>query len=455
MRNLFVILISAALFFACNKETDNPKDGYEGYTLEWSDEFNANFNTNNWVYETGDGTDYGLPPGWGNAERQLYTTSSQNSIILGDDEGNSVLAIIARKEPGNLKFSSAKITTQNLHGFRFGRIEARIKVPEGKGLWPAFWLLGENITEVDWSGCGEIDIMEVIGHEPNVLHSTVHYTNSDNKHEGDGSGYDFGQSLSQDYHIYRLDWTPEKLIFYLDEIMVHEVEIEEDMKEFLRSFYIIFNIAVGGNWPGDPDETTEFPQQMYIDWVRVYSKDDLVKPDPPVLNIEEETIGNISFDLPRFAFNEAMEQFDNLAAKTYGDGGEPDILTSDIRVEGDSSLLLIYPGGGWGGAFFVIEPEIDASDLAGTTLKFSLNSPAELSDLEIKLESVGTAVSLFLKDYDGTDVGNGFLEYSIPVADFTGLELSDLKIPFALWNPKDQNDEYLSGEILIDNIYFE
>ena len=350
-------MMALLVFFAC-KNSEEAEDGYDGYILEWADEFNANLNTENWVFETGDGTDYGLPPGWGNNERQIYTTSSQNSIILGDDEGNSVLAIIARQEPGNNKYSSAKITSQNLHGFRFGRIEARIKVPKGKGLWPAFWLLGENITEIDWPGCGEIDIMEVIGHQPGVVNSTVHYTNDENKHESDGTGFDSGMDLSANYHIYRVDWSPESMKFYMDDNLVHEVFIMDDMKEFLRSFYIIFNVAVGGNWPGDPDETTVFPQRMLIDWVRVYSKDDLVKPSSPELNIEEEVTGFISFDLPKYAFNESLGQFENLSVTIYGEGGEPEIFTSDIRVDGDSSLVLKYPGGNWGGAFFNMDPVI-------------------------------------------------------------------------------------------------
>lgn len=455
MKNYIFFLLLVTSLIACNNDTDEPTEGYEGYTLVWSDEFNSSFNEQNWVYETGDGTDYGLPPGWGNNERQIYTTSSKNSIILGDEEGNSVLAIIAQKEAGNNKYSSAKITTQNLQSFRFGRIEARIKVPTGKGLWPAFWLLGDNITEIDWSGCGEIDIMEVVGTEPTVVHSTVHYTNNDNKHVGDGTGYDAGVDLSQDYHIYRMDWTDESMKFYFDDNLVHEVSIEADMKEFLRSFYIIFNVAVGGNWPGDPDETTEFPQQMLIDWVRVYSKDGFSAQAAPELVIEEETIGNIDFELPKYAFNETMNPFENIAVKTFGDGGEPDIYTSDVRIDGDSSLVLNYPGGGWGGAFFVLEPVIDGSFLADKTLRFSLNAPPEMTDIEIKLESVATNVSLFLKDYSGVDVGNGFKEYAIPLSDFEGLAFEDFKIPFALWNPKISEEEYLNGEVLLDNIYFE
>jgi beta-glucanase (GH16 family) len=455
IKKYFFLLVLFSLLTACVDDGDQKEGEYDGYTLVWADEFNSSLSPDNWVYETGDGTDYGLPPGWGNAEKQIYTTSSQNSIVLGDEEGNSVLAIIAKKEPGNNNYSSAKITTQGLHSFRFGRVEARIKVPEGKGMWPAFWMMGDNADELDWPGCGEIDVMEVIGNAPSVVNSTVHFTNIDNKHEGDGSAYDAGVNLSDDYHVYRLDWNPESLSFYMDDNLVHEVMIEEDMKEFLRSFYLIFNVAVGGNWPGDPDESTVFPQRMLIDWVRVYSKDDMNIPEEPDLDIAEETLGNISFDLPKYAFNESLGQFEDLVVKTYGDGGEPDITTSDLVVDGDSSLVLAYPGEGWGGAFFILEPVIDASDLAGTTLKFSLNLPDEVTDIEIKLESVATAVSLFLKDYTGVDVGQGYLEYAIPVSDFEGLSLVDLKIPFALWNPKVAGDEYFQGEILLDNIYFE
>ncbi len=459
MKNLFLILFALLAFAACNSDDDimpTPEPDYEGYTLIWSDEFNATISSDNWNYETGDGTDYGLPPGWGNAERQLYTSSQNNSLVQADDEGNSVLAIIARKEPGNHKYSSAKLTTQNKHSFRYGRVEARIKVPEGRGLWPAFWMLGDNISEVDWPGCGEIDIMEVIGHEPDVLHSTVHYASGDNKGASSGDKIEAGEKLSDDYHIYRLDWTPEEIVFSLDGTEVHRVPVEDDMKEFQRSFYIIFNVAVGGNWPGDPDETTVFPQRMLVDWVRVYRQDGLNPPAAPPLNIEEETVGSISTTLATYAFNETMSQFDNLVLRSFGNGGEPSFATSDMAVEGDSSLLLSYPGESWGGGFFVLEPEtVDFSQYANGSLKFSLHQPAELADIEIKLESVATAVSLFLRDYTGEEVGNGFLEYTIPMSDFAGLGLTDLRIPFALWNPMDASGNFLKGDVLLDNVYFE
>ncbi len=440
-------------FIACNKE--NPDNENEGYTLIWSDEFDTEINPLHWNFEIGDGTDYGLPPGWGNSERQLYTSSVNNAGIQPDAEGNSVLVITAREEPGELKFSSAKLTTQKLHSVRFGKVEARIKVPKGRGLWPAFWLLGDNIDMLDWPGCGEIDIMEVIGHETNVLHSSVHYTNNLNKLESNTVAHESGLDLSADYHIYGMDWTDTNIHFTLDGNIINTVPIEPDMKEFLRSFYLIFNLAVGGNWPGDPDTSTEFPKTLQVDWIRVYSNDGLNPAMAPELDIAEESLGTISTSLPPHAFNDDLSQFENILIKSFGDGGEPEVFTSDIAIDGDSSLVFMYPGSSWGGAFFELEPTIDASQYANGHLKFSMIAPPNLASLEIKLESVATAYSVFIEDYTPTELVNSFVEYAIPLADFIDLDLTDLKIPFAAWNPMDNNGDFVPFEIIIDNIYME
>jgi len=454
MKYLLPLLIILT-FIACKSDDDATDPDYDGLTLVWSEEFNDNISSEHWNFELGDGTDYGHNPGWGNNERQLYTNSSNNVLIRADEDGNSVLDIIARKEPGDHKYSSAKLTTQNLHSFRFGRIEARIKVPEGKGMWPAFWLLGDNAAILDWPGCGEIDIMEVIGDQPHIYHSTVHFANFENKKGEINNPFEASQNLSNDYHEYRLDWTPEAITFSLDGQEVHQLSIEDDMKEFLRSAFIILNVAVGGNWPGDPDETTVFPQHMLVDWVRAYEIDDLSPPVAPELNIEEETIGSISFGLAAHGMNSTLNQFSDITLKAYGAGGEPTFTSSDITIEGDSSILLMYRGTNWGGAFFVLDPVVDASQYANGNLKFSLNAPTELANMEIKLESVGTNASEFLQNYTGVNVGNGFLEYTIPMSNFEGLSLTDLKIPFALWNPKDENGDYIAVDVILDNIYFE
>lgn len=456
MKKLYYLFFMLIFLSACNSddESTEPQTGYDGYTLVWSDEFDSAIDPLNWNYELGDGTDYGLPPGWGNAERQIYTNSVNNSLIQADEVGNSVLAITARKEAGEHQYSSAKLTTQGKHSFRFGRIEARIKIPVGKGFWPAFWMLGDNINEIDWPGCGEIDIMEVVL-DPNLLHSTVHYTTSENKPGKNEGIADNLSSLGDDYHEYRLDWSPTEMTFSLDGIPFHTVPIEEDMKEFLRPMYLIFNVAVGGNWPGDPDESTEFPQSMLIDWVRVYSQDGLNAPATPPLDINEESLGLVSTTISSHAFNSTFNQFGEMTLQAWGGGGEPEFSVSANAIEGDSSILLSYPGGAWGGAYFIIDPVIDATQYTNGKIKFSIYASAELYDVEIKLESVGTSHSLFLKDYSGVDVGNGFMEYTIPISDFADLELTDFKIPFAIWNPVNASNEWVPLNIYIDNIYFE
>ncbi|MBT8230559.1 MAG: glycoside hydrolase family 16 protein, partial [Bacteroidia bacterium] len=205
--NYIFLILCLALVISCNSDEEpTATEGYDGFTLEWSDEFNAGINLANWTYELGDGTDYGLAPGWGNNEKQLYTDSQDNALIKSDDDGNSVLAIIARKTSDD-SYTSAKLTTQQLQSFRFGRIEARIKVPVGQGMWPAFWLLGDNFSFLDWPGCGEIDIMEVIGNQPGVVHCSAHWTNGENRLSSDSEGLDTGDNLGDDYYVYRVDST--------------------------------------------------------------------------------------------------------------------------------------------------------------------------------------------------------------------------------------------------------
>lgn len=454
---LFYLLVLAIL--ACNDDDDLPAPTaeYEGYTLVWSDEFDASaINNSNWTYELGDGTNYGLPPGWGNNELQIYTDDVANSYIEKDADGVSALVISAMEEsPGN--YTSAKLTTQGLQSFRYGRIEARMKLPFGEGMWPAFWMLGDNITDVDWPGCGEIDIMEMVGFEPNRVHGTVHYTTSENRHNSIG-GSDMIPSgnLSDAYHDYRIDWTPTEVIFSFDGVPYHTVPFESDMKEFQRSFYLILNIAVGGNWPGPPDATTSFPQKMYVDYVRVYSKDDLTAPAAPALNIDEETIGVVApANQARYAFNSTLNQFPETSLKSFGGGGEPVISTSDIAIEGDSSLLFSYLGGNWGGGWFEMGTPLDMSSFANDNLIFSIQQSGALADAEIKLEAVSNSAAVFIKDYSPTPVANGYVQYTIPISDFSGLDLSAIKIPFAFWNPTDSSGEYPAVDVFIDNIYWE
>ncbi len=455
---VFLCLFST-LILTCGKEdetSDPNKDEIDvpaGYSLLWSDEFNtASINSSNWQYETGDGTAYGLSAGWGNNEMQIYTENSENSGIEKDGE-LSVLYISALSD-GAGNFSSAKLTTKDLFSMRFGRIDLKAKLPKGQGIWPALWMLGDNIDDINWPGCGEIDIVEMLGHQPDKMYSTLHFTDGDQtKGEIQGSYELTGETFSDDYHIFSMDWTPENLTFSVDETQVNQVPIEEGMKEFLRSFYLILNVAVGGNWPGDPDNSTTFPQTMYLDYIRVFEKDDFTAPDAPALDIVEETIGQfIAPSLAQHALNDDFNDLGNAMVLVYGGGGEPVVATSEMAIDGDSSLVFEFPGGSWGGGYIELATPQDLSSY--TKINFSLQKPAAISNAEIKLESPMTNAVVFLTDYTGTDVGQGFIEYSIPLADFTGLDLTQISIPFSMWNPQDASDEFVGGMVLIDNVSF-
>lgn len=459
-----ILFIFAALIFiaSCKSDDEGPSTSssvteYEGYTLIWNDEFNGVGISNlNWTYETGDGTDFGLPPGWGNAEKQIYTDAADNSFIEEDADGVSALVIVA-KEESSQSYTSAKLTTEGLQSFRFGRIEARIKLPTGKGMWPAFWMLGDNRPEVDWPGCGEIDIMELVGQEPNVIHGTVHYTDENKMLNSIGESNMLTTGNFDDaYHDFRLDWTPTSLIFSLDEVPYHTVSIEDDMKEFLRSFYLILNVAVGGNWPGDPDASTSFPQKMYVDYIRVYSIDDLNPPASPALNIDEETIGTITPpSIAQHALNSQLNQFPSIELKSFGAGGEPLVSSSDQAIEGDSALLFSYPGGTWGGGWFELDTPQDMSSFSSGKLIFSIKEPDDLFDAELKLESASNDFAVFLVDYTPTPTSDGYVQYTIPLTDFTDLDFSAIKVPFSLWNPVDDNGAFPILDVYLDNIIWE
>jgi len=234
--------------------------------LIWSDEFDyTGFpDPSKWNIETGGN-------GWGNNELQYYT-NSQNNVLVD----NEILTITAREESvGGRDYTSARITTQNKFTFKYGRIEARIKLPYGQGMWPAFWMLGANINSVSWPACGEIDIMEMVGGpgNDNTTYATLHWDN-------DGTHADYGQSytlpsgiLADDYHIFAVEWNSQGINAFIDDIQYYTVDITPaQLSEFHNNFFIILNVAVGGNWPGSPDETTSFPQTMEVDYVRVFQE---------------------------------------------------------------------------------------------------------------------------------------------------------------------------------------
>ncbi|MDS0524344.1 RICIN domain-containing protein [Clostridium sp. SHJSY1] len=230
------------------------------WNLVWQDEFNQPLSSSNWSYEIGNGSD-----GWGNKEQQYYTNRPQNIQVA-----NGNLEITALKENYNgMNYTSARIKSQDLKSFTYGKVEARMKLPSGQGIWPAFWMLGQNMNSVGWPKCGEIDIMERVNNNPYV-NGTVHWDANGHADYGKTSGnLDFSQ-----FHTYSIEWNKQYIRWFVDGVKYNEFYIENNTgntEEFQKPFFLLFNLAVGGNWPGNPDSTTPFPAKMLVDYVRVYS----------------------------------------------------------------------------------------------------------------------------------------------------------------------------------------
>ena len=253
---------------------DIPDDGYStpssyvGYTLVWQDEFEGTeIDANNWTHELGNS-------GWGNNELQNYTAEPENSFI-----SDGALVIEAREESSNgSNYSSARMITQGKQEYMFGRIDIRAKLPEGQGIWPALWMLGSNFGTVGWPACGELDIMELVGHEPSTTHGTAHWGPQGqgfSNLSGGSKTLDNGK-FSDEFHVFSLIWEFDRVRWLLDDVQLHEINkstVGNNQYPFNQPFFFIFNIAVGGNWPGSPDATTTFPQRMVVDFVRVFQED--------------------------------------------------------------------------------------------------------------------------------------------------------------------------------------
>jgi beta-glucanase (GH16 family) len=272
-----VALITLA-FAACGNHhavTTSAPDVSSSWTLTWSDEFNqpdgSAPDSGKWTYDIGGN-------GWGNNELETYTNRLQNAHIQG---GALVITATAENYTGpdgiTRQYTSARLLTKAKFAQKYGRFEARIKVPYGQGLWPAFWMLGDNIGQAGWPACGEIDIFENIGKEPNIVHGTVHgpgYSGSG----GISASYSLpaGQRFANDFHIFAAEWEPNVVRFYVDGNLYHTVTPSSlpagARWVYDHPFFILLNAAVGGNWPGNPDATTVFPQTMIVDYMRVYSR---------------------------------------------------------------------------------------------------------------------------------------------------------------------------------------
>ena len=237
---------------------------YPGYELVWSDEFSGNsVNASNWRFETG-------ATGWGNNELQNYTEN--NATVAG-----GLLTIEARQESDGT-YTSARMITADKQEFAFGRIDIRARLPEGQGIWPALWMLGANFWDIGWPACGEIDIMELVGHEPDKVHGTLHWGEQgwsfSASHTSEIS-LSSGKKFSDEFHVFSIEWAFDSIIWYLNDQPYFQIDrsVTGNLPyPFNAEFFFIFNIAVGGNWPGNPDATTIFPQTMDVDYVRVFQR---------------------------------------------------------------------------------------------------------------------------------------------------------------------------------------
>jgi beta-glucanase (GH16 family) len=274
-----MMAVAFVLFFSTLFQTKAagpaPAPPHPAWTLAWNDEFNGGNGSapdrSKWTIETGGN-------GWGNNELEYYTNRIENVQVR---DGNLVIA--ARKEAysdndGVMRsYTSARLKTSHKFSQAYGRFEARIQIPRGQGIWPAFWMLGDDIDQKKWPACGEIDIMENIGKEPTMIHGTIHGPGYSGAH-GIGSPFSLpsGQNFADAFHLYAVEWSPDVIRFYVDDQLYATrtpADLPRDAKwVYDHPFFIVLDLAVGGDWPGDPDVTTKFPQSMLVDYVRVYKQ---------------------------------------------------------------------------------------------------------------------------------------------------------------------------------------
>ena len=268
---LMVLMVGALAAGQTNAATSGPSQ----WTLVWSDEFNgpngSAVDASKWVTETGGN-------GWGNDELEYYTSRPQNAY---QQDGNLVIKVLQEKYTGSdgvtRNYTSARLKTLGKFSQTYGRFEARIKIPRGQGIWPAFWMLGNDIDKPGWPDCGEIDIMENIGKEPALVHGTIHGPGYSGAHGISASyGASGGPSMADDFHVFAVDWEPNAIRFYVDDHL-YATRTPADLPKgtkwvYHHRFFLLLNVAVGGGWPGSPDASSVFPQEMLVDYVRVYRR---------------------------------------------------------------------------------------------------------------------------------------------------------------------------------------
>ncbi len=275
MRNKSLVMLSTMLLLAAG--VARGQDRHDA--LIWSDEFNNSASSSaplpaNWTYEMGG-------RGWGNQELETYCSYGSSQTPCDDAHPNvfvrdGYLHIVARRDDKG-QYTSARIKSEGLKSFRYGRIEARIQIPKGEGFWPAFWMLGDNIRSVMWPACGELDIMENIGKKPDTIYGSIHGTGFIGTEIGLPFTLPHNQAFGDAFHVFGLLWSPQKIEYYVDDPRnVYATFTPASLPKGAvwpfddGSFFLLLNLAVGGDWPGPPDAASKFPQEMLVDYVRVY-----------------------------------------------------------------------------------------------------------------------------------------------------------------------------------------
>jgi len=278
-KSIFIVL-SLFLLLSCSRQEQTPTksqsiqiDIPQGWQLVWHDEFDgSDIDPSKWEHEVN-------AQGGGNNELQYYTDRAQNSYVK-----DGVLVIQALKElytgpEGTREYTSARLHTKNKGDWKYGSFVIRAKLPSGKGLWPAIWMLPTDNVYGDWAASGEIDIMELLGHEPNKIYGSLHYGGEWPKNVHTVGFYTLPHgTFAQDFHVFSLQWSPTQFCWYVDGVLYQKQTEWYTAKApypapFDQRFHLILNIAIGGTWPGDPDTNTVFPQKMVVDYVRFFKKE--------------------------------------------------------------------------------------------------------------------------------------------------------------------------------------
>ena len=417
---------------------------YEGYNLKWEDQFEGNsLNRDDWNVELHD-------PGWVNNELQSYVDSPENIYI---EDGSLVLKPVETvNEDGSVSYTSGRVNTQNKHDFKYGLFEARVKVPEGQGFLPAFWMMptNENLYG-QWPRCGEIDIMEVLGNNTDTSYGTIHYGNPHSESQG---SYTLEEgTFSDEYHVFDVEWEPGKISWYVDGKLIHTEDNWYSATEgqgevtypapFDQPFYIILNLAVGGNWPGNPDETTDIENAAYyIDYVKVYQKDsydeNVTKPVEEVILRDPDETGNYVVNGDFSVKEDLTDEKDWTFLTALGGEAEAKIEDNEIAVttenEGtvDYSVQLVQPDlpmkqGG------VYQLTFDAYADTDRTMKVGVSAPDRsfrryLEDTTISLTEEKQTYTLDFTMTDSDDA-NGRLEFNMGAAGSTaGIRISNVSL---------------------------